>query len=309
VNADYKGEMRGVLLVSFFIMVVPLVFFPKDFGLKLDWSPFLLFAFELIWYMLILFIMFSKASAPKVFLFALLTLSYRIGLGIGFGILLLVMFSLPLSSSLLQGTYQYAPAFLFQALMSPFVLKSLFESSMGKTKRSKETSMKFERVVAEPLSSSFTPEISNVESDSKRTISSEKEMKVVGADKLENILHYLREYAGVKAAILVDHEGLVVATDSSSDFDSETVASFARCLKETNDQILHKIGERASERIVIFTSDLWVCLNQIENFTLVVLSDRRTDELLSVRILQSTGMIRKFLTERYQQNILKVAEG
>lgn len=308
-NSDYRGELRGILLISFFIMVVPLIFFPKDFGLRLDWSPFLLFAFELGWYMLILYIMFSRASAPKVLPFALLTLSYRIGLGIGFGILLLVMFSLPLFSSLQRGIYQYMPAFLFQALMSPFVLKSLFESSMGKTKRSKEIPTKLEQREAEPLPSYFTPEISQEKLNGSKPVALEKEMKMVREDKLEKILHYLREYAGVKAAILVDHEGLVVATDSSSDFDPETVASFARCLKETNDQILHKIGEKFSERIGIHTSELWVCLNQIENFTLVVLSDRRTDELLSVRIQQSTGMIKKFLTERYQQDILKVAEG
>jgi len=308
VNSDYKGELRGVLLVSFFIMVVPLIFFPKDFGLKLDWSPFSLFAFELGWYMLILFVMFSRAPAPKVFLFALLTLGYRIGLGIGFGILLLVMFSLSLSSSLQLGIYQYMPAFLLQALMSPFVLKTLFESSLGKTKRAKEASMKFERRAAEPHPSSFTPEISKEKLDGKSSIPSQKEIKVTGENKLENVLHYLREYTGVKAAILVDHEGLVVAKDSSSDFDPEKVASFVRCLKETNDQILHKMGEKTSERIGIHTPDMWICLNQIENFTLVVLSDRRTDELLSVRILQSTGMIKKILSERYQQNILKVVE-
>ncbi|MCK4404355.1 MAG: roadblock/LC7 domain-containing protein [candidate division Zixibacteria bacterium] len=307
-SSDYRGKIRGILLVSFFIMVVPLIFFPKDFGLKLDWSPFSLFAFELCWYMLILFVMFSRAPAPKVFLFALLTLSYRIGLGIGFGILLLVMFSLPLFSSLQRGIYQYVPAFLLQALMSPFVLKSLFESSMGKTKKAKETPMKFERGTAELLSSSFTPETSKEKSDGKRSIPSQREIKMAGKGSLESVLHYLREYAGVKAAILVDQEGLVVANDSLPDFDTEKVASLVRSLKETNDQILHQMGEKASERIGIHTSDLWVCLNQIENFTLVVVSDRRTDELLSVRILQATGMIEKILVEKYQQNILKVGE-
>ena len=131
---------------------------------------------------------------------------------------------------------------------------------------------------------------------------------MAGEDKLEGFLHYLREYSGVKAAILVDYEGLVVAEDSSSGFDPETVASFARCMKETNDQILNKMGEGCSERIGIYTQDVWMSLNQIGNFTLVVLSDRRTDELLSVRIQQSTGMIKRTLTEKYQENMLKAAE-
>ena len=307
-NSDYRGEVRGVLLVSFFIMVVPLIFFPKDFGLKLDWPLFLLFAFELSWYMLILFVMFSRASAPKVLLFAVLTLGYRIGLGIGFGILLLVMFSLSLSSSFQLGIYQYMPAFLLQALMSPFALKSLLEVFMKKTKTAKRRHMKLEKRAADSLPFSFTPERSKERIDGKGLISPQKEVRVVGEGSLESVLHYLREYSGVKAAILVDQEGLVVSKDSSSDFDPEKIASLARCLKERNDQILHQMEEKASERIGIYTPDLWICLNQIGNFTLVVVSDRHTDELLSVRILQSTGMIKKILAERYQQNILKVVE-
>lgn len=130
---DLKAEIRGILLVFFFIMVVPLVFFPRDLGLKWGISFILLFAFELGWYMLIFFIMYSKASALKVILAAVLTWSYRVGLGIGFGLLLMVMFSLPFSSSLELGIYKYAPAFLLQTLMSPFALKSLFGGLMKKT--------------------------------------------------------------------------------------------------------------------------------------------------------------------------------
>lgn len=308
-NSVYKGEMRRILLVSLFIMVVPLTFFPKDFGLKLSWSLFLLYALELGWYMSIFFVMFSKTSALKVFLFAVVTLGYRIGLGIGFGMLLLIMFSQPLSSSLRLGIYQYIPAFLLQALMSPFVLKPLLVAFVRKTKRVEKTPTKFEKEVVESVPSSFIPERSREGLNLRESISSQKEIKVTREADLEGILHYLREYAGVKAAILVDQEGLVVAEDSLSDFDPEKVASFARCLKETNDQLLEKMGEKASERIGIYTSNLWICLNQVGNFTLVLVSDRHTDELLSVRILQSTEMIKRFLAERYQQNILKVVEG
>ena len=308
-NSDYKGEMRGILLVSLFIMVVPLIFFPKDFGLKMSWSLFLLVALELGWYMSVFFVVFSKTSALKVFLFAVVTLGYRIGLGIGFGMLLLIMFSQPLSSSLRLGIYQYIPAFLLQALMSPFVLKPLLVAFMRKTKGVERTPAKFEKEAVESVPSSFIPERSRERLNLRESISSQKEIKVTREAGLEGILHYLREYAGVKAAILVDQEGLVVAEDSLSDFDPEKVASFARYLKETNDQLLHKMGEKASERIGIYTSNLWICLNQVGNFTLVVVSDRHTDELLSVRILQSTEMTKRFLAERYQQNILKVVEG
>ncbi|NIN01021.1 MAG: hypothetical protein GTO24_23920 [candidate division Zixibacteria bacterium] len=309
---DYSKELRGILLVSLFIVVVPLVFFPKDFGLKLGSSLVLPFALELGWYLLVLFIMFSETTAARVLLFALLTLAYRIGLGIGFGILLLVMFSLPLSSALGLGIYRYAPAFLLQALMSPFALKSLFQVLTQRVKRTQEIQVpetsdaKFAQKTARPALSDAPPELDK-ESDGAKTVSSEKESRVIGENKLEHILHYLREYAGVKAAVLLDHEGLVIAEDSR-DFDPETVACFGRCLKEMNDQMLHRIGQKTAERIGIHTTDMWICLNQVGNLTLLVLSDRRTDELLSVRISQSTGMIRKLLSERYQPGVLKAVE-
>jgi predicted regulator of Ras-like GTPase activity (Roadblock/LC7/MglB family) len=310
VTIDYKREVRGILLVSLFIMVVPLIFFPKDFGLRFKSSIPLLFVLELGWYLAVLFAMFSKATPSKVFLLAMLTLGYRFCVGIGFALLLLVMFALPLSSSLRLGIYHYLPVFLLQTLMSPFALKSLFGVFIKRTQKPGKTEAKeveFSKKSAETFPSDAAQE-SGEKSRHGKPISLEKETKMTKEDKLGSYLNYLREYSGVKAAILVDYEGLVVAEDSSSDFDPETVASFALCMKETNDQILRKMGERNSERIGIYTQDIWMCLNQIGDFTLVVLSDRKTDELLSVRILQSTGMIKKVLTKKYQGNMLKAAE-
>jgi hypothetical protein len=79
-------------------------------------------------------------------------------------------------------------------------------------------------------------------------------------------------------------------------------------LKQITDQTLHAMGEQALDRMGIHTQDLWICLNQIGQFSLVVLSDRRTDELLSVRVSQSTGMIEKFLAEKYRFNLAKAME-
>jgi predicted regulator of Ras-like GTPase activity (Roadblock/LC7/MglB family) len=309
---DYSRELRGILLISLFIMVVPLLFFLKDFGLRLSSSITLLFALELGWYLLVLFATFSKEPPHKVFMLVLLTFGYRICLGIGFGVLLLVMFTLSLSNSLRLGIYGYMPAFILQAMMAPFVLKSFFvvlidkikEGEMKKQKPMNE--IKLAGRGAEPGVPDLPPK-PRKELVNKRPDSSEGKARGRIESKLENILHYLKEYAGVKAAILVDPEGLLVGEDSS-DFDPEMIASFARCFKETNDQMLHKMGEKQAERISIHTPDLWICLNQIGGFTLVVLSGRQTDDLLSVRINQSVGMIKKYLTERYSQYVLKDVE-
>jgi predicted regulator of Ras-like GTPase activity (Roadblock/LC7/MglB family) len=310
VTVDYKREMRGILLISLLVMVVPLVLFPRELGLKLTSSVPLLVALELCWYALVLFVVFSRADAPRVFLSVLLTLGYRIGLGAGFGILLLVMFPLALSSSIKMGIYGYPPVFLLQALVSPFVLKPVLGFLMEKRGKSKTNEPRATASARDPAEPAVPERASQSfgEPEGRGPSPEEKESRVGGGEKLENFLHYLREYAGVKAAVLVDHEGLVLAEDSSSDSDPETIATYARHIKEANDQILSKMGEKNSERIAIYTADAWICLNEIDDLTLAVVSDRRTDELLSVRIQQSIGMIRRYFCQKYQDYGLKAVE-
>ena len=297
-----------MLLLSLFVMVVPLIFFPNDFGLRVDMPFSLLSAFELGWYILIFFIVFSKASAPLVIFLALLTMLYRFCLGIGFGLFLVVMFSLDLSFSLKSGIHQYLPAFLLQVILSPFILKSAFETLMKRPERRETESEARKRLSPEkPLTFFETSTSQSGRNHMKVKTSAEEKNKIIGAD-LESALNYLREYSGVKGAILVDNEGLVVAGDRSSDLDPETFASFGVSLKEANDVLLRRINEEGLKRMAIHTPNLWISLNQILGFTLVVVADHNTDELLSVRISQTTGMIKKYLKQRYHQKILKGVE-
>jgi predicted regulator of Ras-like GTPase activity (Roadblock/LC7/MglB family) len=308
VTSDQSRETRGILLLSLFIVVVPLIFFPKDFGLRMDMSSFLLFAFELGWYVVIFFVLFSKASALWVVFFALLTLAYRFSVGICSGLFLVAMFSLDLSSALKLGIHHYLPAFLLQAMMSPFILKSSFEMIMKKRPAgSKKDYEGLKKTTPETPLTFFESQISKSGRDQMRVSSSTEKKRAKKAD-VEDALHYLREYSGVKGAILVDNLGLVVGGDTSSDFDPELFASLAICLKEANHNLLKKINESNLERIGIHTPNLWISLNQILSFALVTVADRHTDELLSVRISQAAGMIKKHLEERYSQKILKGVE-
>jgi predicted regulator of Ras-like GTPase activity (Roadblock/LC7/MglB family) len=308
VSPDYRSEIRGVLLLSLFIMVVPLVFFPNDLGLRMDMPFFLLSTFELGWYVVILIILFSKASVLRVFLLAFLILLYRFSVGIGFGLFLVAMFSLDLSFSLKSGIHQYLPSVLLQAVMSPFILKSSFEMLTRRPGRRKKVSESPEETIPESPSAFLQTQTPKPRGDQMKVTSSTEEKDRAQSADLENALHYLREYSGVKGALLVDDEGLVVACDRSSDLDPETFASLAVSLKQANDLFLKRINEKGLERIGIHTPDLWISLNQILSFTLVIVAHRHTDELLSVRISQATGMIKKHLEQRYNHQILKGVE-
>ncbi len=306
-TSDYKREIKGVFLISLFIMVVPLIFFPQDFGLKLGMPAFLLSVFELGWYMVIFLFLFSKVSIFWVGLCAILTLVYRLFLGVGFGLFLVVMPPEGFSFSLNRVIYQYWPAFLLQAVMSPFVLKSSFEILMRKSEPRKRESEGLKKITPEMPITFFETQISKSGRDQMKVTSLTEKKRTKRVD-LESPLHYLREYSGVKGAILVDNEGLVVACDTLSDLDPEIFASLAVNLKEANDLLLERIDEKGLKRMGIHTPNLWISLNQILSFTLVTVADNHTDELLSVRISQAVGMINKHLEQRYNQKILKGVE-
>ncbi|MFH1336090.1 MAG: roadblock/LC7 domain-containing protein [Candidatus Zixiibacteriota bacterium] len=308
-NSGFKGELKGILLVSFFIMVVPLIFFPWDFGLRWDFSLLLHMLIEIFWYVLILTAILYRPSIKQVLTGTVLTFTYRVILGAGFAVLLRIMLSESWSVAIMSGMYGYTPAFLLQVLMSPFVIKSFGGGSMKKKLKTEQELYPQERKIQNAYSPYPPERIFNEKSTGRGFLTGEKDLKSCRVDNLESILHYLKEYSGVKAAILVDEEGLVIAYDASSDQDVEKVASYARCLKEANDQVLGKIGEQTSERINIHTPSLWICLNRIGRFLLVVAADHNTDELLSVRIMQSLATIKRYIQERYQENILKEVEG
>lgn len=306
---DYRREIRGIFLISLFIMVVPLIFFPKDFGLKLNVSTSLLPVLELSWYTVIFLFSFSKVSILWVIFFSILTLVYRLSLGIGFGLFLVVMPSEGFSFSLTRIIYQYSPAFLLQVIMAPFVLKSSFEIFMKKSTGQKDEFEGLKQITPETPSAFLQTQVSKSGRMGMRATSLIEGKKGTRRADLESALRYLREYSGVKGAILVDDEGLVVACDRSSDLDPEIFASMAVSLKEANDLLLeNRINEKGLERMGIHTPNLWISLNQILNFTLVTIADGHTDELLSVRISQVTGMIKKNLEQRYSEKILKGVE-
>jgi predicted regulator of Ras-like GTPase activity (Roadblock/LC7/MglB family) len=287
VNSVFIRELKGILLVSFFIMVVPLSLFPRDLGLKWDSSLSIHLLIEICWYALILTVILHKPSLEQIVTLTIITFTYRMILGVGFTALLWIMLSQPWFGAIKLGIYG--------SMNKKSKIGPVFYTQQKKNLN---------------INSSSPPErILSEKSTGRGSLTGERDLKSGRVDSLEGILGYLKEYSGVKTAILVDEEGLVVAKDASSDQEAEEMASYARCLKGANDQVLEKMGEQTAERVNIHTLSLWICLNQIGRFLLVVVADHNTDELLSVRIMQSLTSIKRHIAERYQENILKEVEG
>lgn len=296
-NSNYKKEIRQLVLLGFFLAIAPLVLYPREFGMRLDLNPFFFFFLEFIWYLFALFFLLPPLATSTFVLYAFSTLLFRLFLGTLFGFLLMVMFPIAFLPALKSGWVSYLPAILFQAFLLPFMIKQSLGNAIRKSLREKRFQKATVQPVAEPRKE--TPYV--VEERGEKN-------KIVLEVSLEETLGFLKEYPGVKGALLVDSEGLIIAKKVDPDVDEEKIAPLALSLTQANSSFLEKIGEKQIDRLQIFSDNLWLNLNQVYDFTLITLASRFTDELLNIRFLKAQEAIRKYLENKYPQNLFSKEE-
>ena len=287
-NKNNIKEYRQFFILSAFLAVFPLIFFPRSMGLSL--KPVLLFGGEFIWYILIYLLLFPFLSFSLILLYSLFSIFLRAVIGLFFGILISFMFFYNMGLALKLGIYAYLPSIFLQIAFLPFIFKFSFGEKISRLEREKKKEQ------SKPL-----PEVKE------DTIPLQPKAEVQETN-LENALSYLKEYSGVEGAFLVDSEGLIVGEESIEVLEADKIAPLALNLVEINSNMLKKLGESKAERIQLLTANRWITLNRVFDFTLVTVASRNTDELLNIRIIKSVEMLKRFLKEKYNK-LLGIEEG
>jgi hypothetical protein len=127
---ENRKEQRLLILLGFFLAVVPLAFFPNDLGVKITTTPFLVFSIEMIWYFVAYLLLFSGLPSFVPVVYGLITLGLRFLIGAVFGMLLYIMFPLETISMMKVSIFTYFPALLIQASLLPFVVKISLGNTM-----------------------------------------------------------------------------------------------------------------------------------------------------------------------------------
>jgi predicted regulator of Ras-like GTPase activity (Roadblock/LC7/MglB family) len=125
-------------------------------------------------------------------------------------------------------------------------------------------------------------------------------------DRFQVAVDYLSEYSGVKIALVLDKEGLVVAQNSPSAIDGEDIAAVGLELLNATNKYAEKLAGPRCEMISLKTTDDWVIIADSGEFYLLILAERRVDDLLSVRVQRSVEMITNYVDKKYPE--LKTSE-
>lgn len=297
-------DIVQILLISLLLVIIPMFYFPARFGLDLATGSFTYSLIEIVFYGLIFYLIRPGATLIQLLQGAGLTFLYRIFVSTVFGFCIWLLYGMEFSVALTLGVSRYMPSIILHIIAAPFVMRGLYISIVGDRRRSRSyrTSRKIEPAQKRPAPRTpYLPKsVSDTRADGGAGISDSNVQISPEANGYERAVRYIGEHHAVVLSAVVDWEGLMLAHFARGDVDPEKWAPLPRMMAEENEKI---IGRNSSNNrptgfdITFGPSRLIV--RQIDDFSLMVLSNHEEDELLNIRIKQGAEMIRKYVSERY----------
>lgn len=121
--------------------------------------------------------------------------------------------------------------------------------------------------------------------------------------RLQTAVDYLAEYSGVNGAVVADHEGLIVACSPPSVFKGEFYAALGPEIFKVIDNNIDKLIDPGCRFMSLKTEEKWLTIASILNFFLIVLADKKADDLLNVRIQRTLEMVANHINEKYPAEV------
>jgi hypothetical protein len=313
------------ILITLILLIVPMAVFPSRLGTELIRVAWLSIILELLYYFATTLILHRGEQAFRKLQMVGICLIYRLSLGAIFGLFTTAVYGLSLPVGMRLGMFSYLPAVALHIIAAPYVLRSLMsaptarrtvsrhpfvrppqvkESSTGMTSIaiSKEkgivsespTGIAYsETPVGRPLSARLEPQVSG------------QNVEINGFDRA---VRYVGEHGSVFLVAVVDNEGLLLANFRRGNFLPEDWAPLALVFLDANTGVLIKNRLGAPDKIDMIIADKRIVITREKMFSLLVLSERISDETLSIRINQAMDLIRKYTAERYGRKSEKNAE-
>ncbi len=321
---------RQILLFSLVLIIVPMVIFPEKFGMDLAKASLVNALYELVFFGVVIHFFNRKANLLQLAQAAGVCLIYRLVLGAAFGILAAVAYSMSLKVSLTLGMSSYLPAIILHIVATPFVLKpvisQIYESqptrraplpdfAPGDKADTGVTTLAVSRDMGfKPSTTPIQPEPETVEVVPTRAPAqtakpfSNTTTAPGAANGFDMATKYIGENGSVHLAVVVDFEGLTLSQFSRGDIVAEEWAPMALIFREDNGLVLGRVGWDSPERVELSLKDQKIVVAGGDNFNLMVVAERQADDVLNIRINQGLETIKKYIADRYGENLTVRAE-
>jgi predicted regulator of Ras-like GTPase activity (Roadblock/LC7/MglB family) len=307
---------RKLILYALLAVIVPMLLFPRQFGLQLAQSSLVNLFYEIVYYGVVAFMISRRASLLKITQAAALTLVGRLGLGVLFAFLIAAMYGLNLSVAIKFGLSSYLPCVLFQVAMAPFVFRPITDQILGvdqPRRRAHPTpDEQLSHVASTPVDavSSIAPDTVK---DEPATVSRAWESQPSQAPApsgsprppagetsgFERAVKYVGEHSAVYLAVVVDREGLLTGSFCRGDIVAEDWAPLSLVFLESNQRLLDRNELGQVDRIDLRLENKRAVMACCGEYMIMVVADRQSDDVLNIRIAQAVEIVSRYVNDRY----------
>jgi predicted regulator of Ras-like GTPase activity (Roadblock/LC7/MglB family) len=121
--------------------------------------------------------------------------------------------------------------------------------------------------------------------------------------RFQAAVNYLVGYNGVIGAVIGDNEGLTVACSPQVLPEGDLYSVTGLEIMKTMDKNISRLMDPGCGYVSIKTGQRWLTVATARDLYLVVLADRKADDLLNVRIQRTLEMITNHIKENYPAEI------
>ena len=306
------------VLFSLILLIAPMVAFPHQFSTPLLHMSLEHGLLELAYFVVAAFVMFRSGGVSRVLGATALFAAYRLLLGAVLGVLIVVMYPLSFGGAMELAMFSYLPAVALHVLATPFVLSPVLKSWPAAPRR--ERAIVHENIVHDQAPTGMSSIVisknrgivteANIgrppapaDDDSRQpSYESPETTQQASAQELsgfEKATRYLGEHGSVFLAVIVDNEGLLLSNFKRGNIVAEDFAPLALLFYDSNRRVLEKGRLGGPEKVDLTLKDKRIVVAKEQQFSLMVLAERQSDDTLNIRIIQAMDMIRRHWAERY----------
>lgn len=292
--------IRQTILWTGALTVVPLVAYPRTFGLgQLGFHP-VFGVFEWALYFAVYFVMLPHLTNAQRVLASGFTVVYRLVCAALFAFLAALNHEIGWVDTMAVGMWSYPLAVIPHVIAAPLVLhgvwKLLFAEETGR-----QATVPSRRPVARTrLTSPLPTAIGALQATPRRAERPNADPIRPEERTLDDAVSYVGGYTGVRMCWVVDTEGLPLAFWQRQDYTGavEFWAPISIEVVDFHRRRLSNGGEARPERIEVRFDAGRMIVEAAGQYWLGVLTDRDADELVGVRMSQAQDMVLKYLQER-----------
>ncbi len=292
--------IRQTILWTGVLAVIPLIAYPRDFGMGMfSFHP----VFGLVeWgiYFAAFITMLPKLTALQRVLASGFTVVYRLTCALMFATLAALNNDFGLADTVAIGMWSYPLALIPQVIAAPFVMRSVWGLIYPETPQRRQPAALSSTGNLSRRRTPIPGAVGALHAAATSAMPSTRTSIRTETPDFDDAVSHVGSYTGVRMCWVVDSEGLPLAFWQRQDYTGavEFWAPMSVELVEFNRRLLSVGGEVLPQHVETRFEAGRLMLQAAGEYWIGVLTDRDADDLVGVRLTQAKDMVLKHLQER-----------